>query len=337
MSRQQRRICISLAVCLAVVLMYIVSNNMNINIAPSPSLIFVMVQIDLSNAIAVLQVPCAAKSMGNMDYTSPLIDVIPRYSFNITVQTLAECQDEERSADIEKMQSFLQYMFPLSDVDHKIISTGSFPSLAVVPSSDSLFTTQVPLTNSAVSTIGSASSIGTTNCNTIRGRLGKWMYNSTYGKNSWYNTVPMGGWIRSTDQKNGPYNHSSWTWESDQSSCRVDLLTFHGFCRATHALNITRIFSVGDSIEMMMLVSLFQTMGMVSHVHDHLRGKEEQQMRYAYTFDCPSVGSFSPVDLVFYRSNHLMPGNWSWSTPASSNFLGDFYFFYSTLVMERMG
>ena len=56
----------------------------------------VVVHIDLSTSVAVLQVPCAAlsqtKSLSNMDYTSPVIDVIPRYIFNITVQTLSKCQ-----------------------------------------------------------------------------------------------------------------------------------------------------------------------------------------------------------------------------------------------------
>ena len=89
----------------------------------------------------------------------------------------------------------------------------------------------------------------------------------------------------------------------------MELANFHGFCKAVHALNITRIMALGDSIEYMRLISFFQTMGIASNVRSHLVGKKDGILRSAHKLDCTSVmgSSFSPMNLVFHRVNHLMP------------------------------
>ncbi len=154
----------------------------------------VLIQIDLVNATAVIQIPCniSPKSMMEIDYTSPLVDVIPRYSSNITIQTLDECnKEEERNDGIRKVQSFLENMFPLSDVYQSIMySDYDGRMMAAVHNSSDIYNTHVPLVTSETSSYNN-------NCNTIRGRVGSWIYNASYGNRSWY--VPAngagGGWI----------------------------------------------------------------------------------------------------------------------------------------------
>ena len=288
----------------------------------------VLVQVDLINAKTVLQIPCKVRStsMMNLNYTSPLVEAIPRYSLNITIQTPADCNmgdEEEILVGIESMKSFLQYMFPLADLyqtvgSSSLSSTGKGQSNQV-PNSDSQFTTPVHLlarTTSQASNMEQANK--NTNCNIIRGRVGKWKYNSTYGKESWYKP---NDWIRSNELINGPYNHSSWMWEEGSknddnngqrdSSCPIELATYEGFCHSMHALNLTRIIALGDSIEYMRILSFMETMGIVSHAGQHLRAKNGI-LRYSYRFDCPSIkggnSNFAhPIDLVFHRVNHLMP------------------------------
>ena len=86
------------------------------------------------------------------------------------------------------------------------------------------FASDVPLGNS-VALVGKGGKSDETKCNNIRGRLRKWAYNSTYGKILWYG--PAKGWIRSNELVRGPYNHSSWVLEPDQSShCLVELAIF---------------------------------------------------------------------------------------------------------------
>lgn len=316
------RICSAVAV-LALHVIFSWNNYFSTTIISSSSSLstMVLVQVDLINARTVLQIPCNVRStsMMNLDYTSPFVDVIPRYSFNITIQTPADCHmgdEEEMLVGIERVKSFLQYMFPLADlyqtIGSSLSSTGKGQSNQV-PHSDSQFTTPVHLLARTTSLHASNKTTTTTttaktktNCNTIRGRVGKWKYNSTYGKESWYTPQE---WIRSNELSNGPYNHSSWMWE-EGSSCPVELATFEGFCHSMHILNITRIFALGDSIEYMRIISFMETMGIVSHAGQHLSAKDGI-LRYSYRFDCTSIkggNNFAhPIDLVFHRVNHLMP------------------------------
>ncbi|KAL9191181.1 hypothetical protein ACHAXT_000887 [Thalassiosira profunda] len=253
----------------------------------------VWVQANLRNASATVHLPCdVSRRMPKMDLASPLVDAIPRYTTAITVQSLAKCASPGSSG----IETFLRYAFPLSDVYHEILP-GSFPPMnASEANPDSVIGRRVELVRFAQSRGG--------HCNGIRGRVGKWVYNETYAEDSWY--VPaLGapkGWIRNREM-DGPYNHTSWKWEDDAPDCPIEELTLGGFCEAMHKLDMTRLFVLGDSIEFMRLVSFMHLMGLQSSVHTHLHSS----MRWSYTIDCPSVGRFSEVDIVFYRTNHLMP------------------------------
>ena len=196
---------ISVRICsaVAVLALHVIFswNNFSTTIISSSSSLstMVLVEVDLINARTVLQIPCNVRStsMMNLDYTSPFVDVIPRYSFNITIQTPADCHmgdEEEMLVGIERVKSFLQYMFPLADlyqtIGSSLSSTGKGQSNQV-PHSDSQFTTPAHLLARSTSHAPNTTTTTTaakrnTNCNTIRGRVGKWKYNSTYGKESWY-------------------------------------------------------------------------------------------------------------------------------------------------------
>jgi hypothetical protein len=134
----------------------------------------------------------------------------------------------------------------------------------------------------------------------IRGRTGSFQYDPEHANKTFYNNEWM---MWSNIHKQGPFSHSSYVWEDDH--CDVELMALEGFCEAMKTLNISRIFSIGDSLQYMQMISFFELLGFHGYAHmlkKHLRPRQKQHTHDV--IQCPPSMSFK-IEVVFYRSNHM--------------------------------
>ena len=138
-------------------------------------------------------------------------------------------------------------------------------------------------------------------CNHMRGRLGTWKYNPVYANKTYYYER---WWIFAKDYEQRPHSHSSYSWED---YCGMSLMTLDGFCQSMKALDIRRMFVLGDSLQFMSMISFFHLLGFetdhphTKELHNHL--KPRSAMKSHTTLECPSFS----IDIVFYRVNHYTP------------------------------
>lgn len=147
-----------------------------------------------------------------------------------------------------------------------------------------------------------ATSRDPTRCNHFRGRLGAWKFDPAYANSSYYYDR---WWINAKDYEQRPYSHNSYSWEDH---CGMEIMSLQGFCEAMETLGIRRLFTVGDSLQFMSMISFFHLLGFdtdhphTKGLHHHLRQKSQLSSRT--TIQCPS--SFL-IQVVFHRVNHLTP------------------------------
>jgi hypothetical protein len=83
-------------------------------------------------------------------------------------------------------------------------------------------------------------------------------------------------------------------------------MSLEGFCEAMKTLNISRVFSMGDSLQYMQMISFFELLGLPDHAHKLKRHLwKKQEMHTHDVIECPPSMSFE-IELVFYRINHLV-------------------------------
>ena len=262
----------------------------------SPTDAFVRTDVDLATSRVTMHFPCDALAQApRLDATSPLLDDVPKFANKVNATT-PQCgsSGDERRADLEE---FLRLSFPLAKVRVEVATVREASESETGDDDDS--------DGSRFVARASTERIGRPPCSLLRGRVGRWVRDDPYRNATWY--APGGGasgaWIRSTDPvvSRGYYDRGSYAWESEV--CPVDLVTREKFCEVLADLNITRIMALGDSIEFMRTVSLYELLGTTSQAHLHLKA---DVMRHEQKLDCSSVGRPN-VRMVLHRTNHLMP------------------------------
>ena len=131
--------------------------------------VVMLVHDDENNYNVILKAPsCGALDTANfLGHQSNLLEHIPWFSSNITVQTPIDChqQSKEEKEKFEEVLSFLRYAYPLSKVHHEqAVAVQS--SLLVADETDSI---RIPINDWTTKSNG--------RCNHKRGRFGTWKYN----------------------------------------------------------------------------------------------------------------------------------------------------------------
>ena len=99
-------------------------------------------------------------------------------------------------------------------------------------------------------------------CLALRGRLGKWNFDADYGKSAQYITPlkrfqDFPSFIPTELIPFRPATMYKWV----DNMCPVDLITKEGFCKIMKALALTRIYFVGDTVQLQMAMSLWKLLG----------------------------------------------------------------------------
>jgi hypothetical protein len=99
-------------------------------------------------------------------------------------------------------------------------------------------------------------------CEQLRGRLGQWKFDPEYGKVAQYVT-PLKRFETFPDfvpTEAVPFRlPTMYKWVDNL--CPVDLVTKKGFCEVMKYMNLTRIYLVGDTLQLQMAMSLWKLLG----------------------------------------------------------------------------
>ena len=145
-------------------------------------------------------------------------------------------------------------------------------------------------------------------CEALRGRLGKWEYNTEYGVVAQYFTPlerfqDFPDFIPSIQVPFRPSTMYKWV----DTMCPVDLMTMEGFCGVMKELALTRIYLVGDSLQLQMAMSLWKLLGNSDDPVERPKGQPLRQWmsnNWARIVDCNGY----EIDFVFTR-NDLIDNN----------------------------
>ena len=99
-------------------------------------------------------------------------------------------------------------------------------------------------------------------CLALRGRLGKWNFDADYGKSAQYVTPlkrfqDFPGFVPTESIPFRPATMYKWV----DNLCPVDQITKEGFCTVMKELALTRIYFVGDTVQLQMAMSLWKLLG----------------------------------------------------------------------------